>query len=1126
MSTSDYLSRGFDLLLDPLADYVCTRLKDVYGMADWWRDGVYRCLSDMQKRNYPSSGTFVELVNSLDAAAVLKVMNLNWAEAFKSQLSRSARTWVNELADLRNDYSHRGRAGIDRDHGARGLETMALLLEAIDHREEAEDIRKLMRIVRYGSEDGSVAAQSVEATDVRLTKKQRTLAETLAAGSLPSWRDVVSPQTDVTRGVYRKAEFAADLAQVAAGTAQSEYQDPVEFFGRTYVTAGMQGLLSQALSRVAGGSGEPVIQLKTAFGGGKTHSMLALYHLMKSGLVLESTPRTREQLQPVFEAAGVFRVPKVHVACVVGTAMNPARSTRPENMPGITVNTLWGEIVYQLALSAGKPELYDLVKEADKKHVSPGSDALRQVMDECGSCLVLLDELVAYAKKLYGIDGLKAGSFDNFITFVQELTEAARASRSSIVVASIPESEREIGGDAGQLALEAIEHTFGRMESIWKPVSKDEGFEIVSRRLFIPVDDVAARDRVCEAFSALYRDNAGDFPVEAKEADYERRLVACYPVHPEVYDRLYEDWTTLPDFQRTRGVLRFMASVVHQLWLVGDRSPMILPGSLPLYDAITRDEITHYLPDSWNAVVDAEVDGEGSEPLLLDQQEARYGQFQAGRRVARAVFLGSAPDVAAQNVRGLDRKQILLGCIQPGDNIPVFVDALVQLKSRSQYLYNDALGSRYWFDTRPSLLKTVNDRMSQVEDPEADDVLRTQMQRQMRGMEPLGCVQVWPLRTSDVPDEERVRLVVLGVDHGVGATAFDGDAQSCAREYLFNRGDAPRTNRNMLVFCACESRRRTDLRERAKRLLAWRGIKEDSAALNLDHNQQCEVDEGIKKAEGDLAAAIREAWCHLLVPTSTVAGGGSDLVFDDVRINAVDGVVAGCVARLRSDEALVERWAPMLLSMELGQLLWSGRDSVAVGDLWGMFCRYTYLPRLANRDVLLRCIEEGAASRDFWAVASAEDDGLYINLTLGERRNVFASDVLVRREVAQKVIEGQKAETESRQGGSGGSSVEPGPVSGESGDNDGKPPVRGSGKSVEALPRGFHLSMELDPVSGVMDLDNLLAEIVEPLETAEGTTVRLHLSLSVDSSTGFDGDVQRTVRENCATLGLRGQFEE
>ena len=175
------------------------------------------------------------------------------------------------------------------------------------------------------------------------------------------------------------------------------------------------------------------------------------------------------------------------------------------------------------------------------------------------SCLILMDELVAYAKVLFGAEGLPAGSFDNFITFSQQITEAARASENSIVVASIPESSIEIGGEAGQKALEAIEHTFGRMESIWKPVAANEGFEVVRRRLFLDCKDEAARDAVCDAFSQMYQDNSEDFPLESKEVEYRDRLVSCYPIHPEVFDRLYGDWATLERFQRTRGVLRLMA---------------------------------------------------------------------------------------------------------------------------------------------------------------------------------------------------------------------------------------------------------------------------------------------------------------------------------------------------------------------------------------------------------------------------------------------------------------------------------------------------------------------------------------------------------------------------------------
>lgn len=231
-------------------------------------------------------------------------------------------------------------------------------------------------------------------------------------------------------------------------------------------------------------------------------------------------------------------------------------------------------MAYQLVTSAGRPDLCAIVSDSDRRGVSPGSEALKTLLNSCGPCLILMDELVAYAKKIYGLDGLPAGPYDNFITFIQEITEAARASENSIVVASIPEAEIEIGGDAGKTALETIEHTFGRMESIWKPVAANEGFEVVRRRLFLDRRDTETRDMVCNAFSSMYQDNSTDFPTEAKEVEYRNRMVSCYPIHPEIFDRSYGDRATLERFQRTRGVLRLMAAVIHELWMANDSSAM------------------------------------------------------------------------------------------------------------------------------------------------------------------------------------------------------------------------------------------------------------------------------------------------------------------------------------------------------------------------------------------------------------------------------------------------------------------------------------------------------------------------------------------------------------------------
>ena len=458
--------------------------------------------------------------------------------------------------------------------------------------EAKEEIRALYRKVRYGSEEGTTGVQeNTTSVDELKAKKKEKIAAVLKENvgeNLPSWRDVMEPHPDVAEGRYRAAEFAADLSQVARGEGAYEYRDPVEFFNRTYVTEGMKKLLVQALERVTGHGGEPVIQLKTAFGGGKTHSMLALYHMLRGKTNIDMIPVVR----PALEEAGLTELPKANIAVLVGTAIDPAKRKNPPTLPGYTVSTIWGEMAFQLVTSAGKPELYGkYIREADRKGTSPGSEALKNLFNECGPCLVLMDELVAYAKKLYGKDDLPAGTYDNFVTFIQEITEAARASENSLVVASIPQSDIEIGGTAGQKVLETIEHTFGRMEAIWKPVAANEGFEVVRRRLFLKCKDMEARERVCEAFSTMYQENADAFPLEAKEVDYKKRLISSYPIHPEVFDRLYEDWATLENFQRTRGVLRLMAAVIHALWMANDASAMIMPGSIPLDTSSVRDEL-------------------------------------------------------------------------------------------------------------------------------------------------------------------------------------------------------------------------------------------------------------------------------------------------------------------------------------------------------------------------------------------------------------------------------------------------------------------------------------------------------------------------------------------------------
>lgn len=292
----ELIQKGFRTLLPHMAAYIGQEMSRVYRNG-WWQE-VLTALSDQY--DLPSEGDYGDLLDSLDIANCLRLIDRRWRDVFSQKMSKSHRNWVSELMGVRNDVSHAGANDFEQGYTERALDTMALLCESFDP-EATEEIRALYRKVRYGSEQGSTAITGTAAPAAATKKKTGAAVLTNSLQNLPSWREVMQPHPDVAEGRYKAAEFAADLAQVSRGEGAYEYRDPVEFFSRTYVTEGMSGLLIQALQRIAGKGGEPVIQLKTAFGGGKTHSMLALYHMVRGKTSLEYIP----SLKPVLDKAGL-----------------------------------------------------------------------------------------------------------------------------------------------------------------------------------------------------------------------------------------------------------------------------------------------------------------------------------------------------------------------------------------------------------------------------------------------------------------------------------------------------------------------------------------------------------------------------------------------------------------------------------------------------------------------------------------------------------------------------------------------------------------------------------------------------------------------------------------------------
>ncbi|MDW8337346.1 MAG: DUF499 domain-containing protein [Tepidimonas sp.] len=946
--------------------------------------------------------------------------------------------------------------------------------------------------------------------------------------TLKPWREVAVPHEDVLRGTFQQAEFAADLSRVHAGTATPEYQDPVLFFRRTFITEGMRLLLDSVVRRLAGKGGDPVIQLQTAFGGGKTHTMLAVYHLARG----QAPVSDLAGVAPILDAAGVIELPSARIAVLDGIKASP---NQPVKRDGQAIRTLWGDLAWQL----GGAEGYALVAEADAAGTSPGKAVLETLLARYAPCVILIDELVAYVRQFEEGKTLSGGTFDSNLSFVQALTEAIKAVPTAVLLASLPESDKEAGSQRGVKALEALAHYFGRVQALWKPVAAEEAFEIVRRRLFASINDRLAMESVCRAFADFYTANRNDFPQETQEGRYFERLVQAYPIHPEVFDRLYEDWSTLDNFQRTRGVLKIMAKVIHRLWKDGNNDLLIQPGSLPLYDADVRNEVIYYLPQGWDPVIERDVDGERAETTEIENKDTRLGSVQACRRAARAIFLGSAPGTPNQRVQGIEMERVLLGVVQPGQQISLFKDALRRLGDRLHYL-NHA-DNRFWLDTRPNLRREMEERKRRFQDKE--DVFPVIRERVQRGLASgvFGGIHVFT-DSGDVPDDWALRLVVLPPD-AVFSKSGRSLAIDRAAEILKKRGDQPRFKQNRLIFLAADYDSVSRLKDHVRSFLAWRSIVTDyrDMRLVLDNLMARQANDSLTQAEETVRRMIRETYKWLVVPMQEARPGKgvSELQWEPFQLNPSAQNWAQEIERvLKENELLISEWAPIHLARVLKDWFWKDDTrEVPALTVWQQSCHQLYLPRLKNDDVFRATLAAGADSFDFFGFAQGKEGDRYIGFSYGRRYVPIldAALLLVEPVTAAAYLESLRASEEAARGqppygGGNGTptTVPPGgggdtPRVEDSARGTASPGTGGTGRTVK---RQFYGSIELDPIRAKTQFADLIDEVVQPFTIRPGVRVKIAIEIQAESTTGFDDGLQRTVKENCNVLGFRNaEFE-
>lgn len=1072
---------------------------------------------------------------------------------YQGTINQTHEAWASELIGVRNKAMHSGDtngSGEETFTSAetlRALQTMILLLKAVDSPDSAASVQDIYDELE----------RTVHKEHSRSVGRRKALAIN-PSGSIKPWREVITPKDDVATGTFDASEFAADLYTVAVtheSSRDNAYANPQKFFSSTYLTAGLKDLLTRACQRIAGNSGSPVVNLQTNFGGGKTHSLLALYHLF-GDTELSALPLPVQDLVQNAHLATPWKPGSVHRVAIVGTNLHPGTpDTKPD---GTKVNTIWGEIAWQL----GGRQAFDIIADDDAKGTNPGAK-LRTLLASYTPCLILIDEWVAYARQLVGRDDLPAGSFDTQFAFAQALAEAATATPHCMLVVSIPASANgedgasdaesiEVGGENGKEALRALKNVISREAYQWKPSTQDESFEIVRTRLFnAPAHDMEDQPAVtAAAFSAMYKDNPALFPTETQNTNYQLRIEASYPLHPELLDTIYENWSSLPKFQRTRGVLSLIATMVHELWISSDASPLIMPASMPLETDTVSTKLMQYLPESWRPIIDADIAGAHSAAASIDANIPAFAQRHIAERLARTIFMGTAPLKGLKNV-GRSLPDINLGTAMPGDTIGNFRQALNKLELESTYLYDT--DERYRYDTQPSINKTAQDNIKQLKD-NPDTVYEAIVKfmnangaglRGGTGKELFDRVCVAPTDTSDIADVDEATLVIMHPRYTVATrddTGSVSEARSFMNDAIQHRGSAQRINSNMLVFLAPDRSHMELAFDTACSFMAWKNICEHAEQLDLTPTQTNQAKEKLTMYKAQLASRLAESYMWSFYLTCDDPTRKPELQRSKISgCTELTQLVECTGTRLQREDQLLGAIDAQLLIDDINRYLktmFSDEGSLSVGTLWGCMTRFAYLPRLRNRTVLddtLMALPQGGngiqVSAHPYALATGYDSDLqeFTGLTMvGDEplAQITDSTLIVTGEAAEASRARTQARLRSVTNEDEDSRSANTPTTLETPSHPSPVVTTPGTHEHEAKQTRFFGSISLDPETYNRQIAKINEMIIDQLRFSHAT---LELRLEIDSTQpdGFDPSIVKRVSDSAQQLGFeQSGFEE
>ncbi len=1019
---------------------------------------------------------------------------------------------MRELKEARNKCQH--FTPLSEDEKDRAFSNMITLANMVRMPDLKEEINRLRHKHTYTP----VAVAPVAVTTVTTEPAKAVIADDNSPLT-PWWRNCM-PHYDIRSGALDESVFAANLNEVAMGAGPEVYNNPTTFFQKTYVTAGLRDITKRVVKALNGEETENrVISLQTGFGGGKTHTLISIYHIVKGGANLLNSAVCRgllpADIQPTFNNA--------KVAVFTNNTCDLVQGRTTDD--GITIHTLWGEIAYQL----GGKEAYDTIRQNDEMMIAPTTSLMKPILEKAGTSLILVDELAAYCAS--AADRKTSGSnlFVQTNTFIQNLTEVVSQVPRSVLIATLPASKSEVANsEVGQQVLDSLQDRIVRVGANVKPVDDEEVFEVVRRRLFEQIFDVDIIDQVAMRYKRMYHNRRNDLPDYADKMEYANLIKKSYPFHPELINMFREGWGSDSKFQRTRGVLRLLASIVQDLWrrrenLTGTQA-LIHTSDVALGNlASLTGTITNLMGSQWETVMTADVYGSSSNARKIDEQDpgSNIGQYSLTQGVATTLLMAS---IGAKANKGLDIKKLKLCVLRPDAFNHNDVDGVLnRLEGSAHYMHTSKVGTAtYWFESKAN----VNILLSQAKADVKIDEINNEIQSRLRSSVGfVNGIHVLVCPSGDVPEQKQLSLVIMNPQYAMPVGTIPRTLEHAIKEIALKKGNSDRIYRNTILYLLASEAGRSALNDKLEDYLACdRILQEKGGSLEKDQKQDLQN----RKAEYNKQAGEALIRTYNTVVKCSAKDGLERYELKNYAADFSTQITQNLLSELMEEEWIIKGIGRNLLN-KINMLPEPGH-AVSVKELYETFLRFDDKPMIVNQQAVIETVNRFCSANMFNVAVG--DEGHYTKIyveTTVPFLDVTSEDYWLVDTSVKPAAQGGSGQGTGGQddGGSGDDTGNGDGGNGTGGDQTGgQGGDDGNGGTGTPKPKTYKKVQ----ISGQVPLENYTQLWTSFVQTLKNNNLKIEISFKASSTSANplteNSATIKSVKESASQLGLDFDVEE